>query len=86
MPQNDFLQTRKLRYNIRSRVRSLETSASSRIRDKVVAELKIDRSTYYKWLKVTNERGSDIPGEALHLFSKIFDVPMELLFNEKIAE
>lgn len=82
MPQQNTLPSQKRRYTIVAQLRNLEQARSSHIRDTIVNEMGIDRSTYYRWIKISKSDFTDIPGRALRRFAQLFRVPMEELFND----
>jgi len=71
------------RYNIRSRIKSMPKNKQAIVRQKVLEDSGMCRSSYYKVLTLKHTDTSDIPAKMLLAFSKALDVEMEELFNKE---
>ena len=72
----------ELRYNIKARIKQLTRKGKATVKNSVLKDSGMCKSSYYKALALKHEDEKDIPAKLLLAFSKALNVKMENLFND----
>ncbi|KAA5533432.1 hypothetical protein F0919_12890 [Taibaiella lutea] len=72
-----------LRYNIKLRMKPMKRAAKAAIKNSVLKDSGMCKSSYYKAWTLKHNDPKDIPAKMLLAFSKALKVEMEELFNKK---